>query len=177
MSVQELRQIYLQIRKHFADIEKVFGKMECFGSDHYEDIFGKDFARFIYYLAASDGVLAEAERRYINEITGANESTRDMISTIIKSGMATAGSREDFAKTPMISFIICLVADEVMIQSGVRQKPVFPILISFFTEVGVGLVSVDGTVTQGEKEDLVRVINTMAETAKKEIQKGAFSLK
>ena len=167
----KLRNQYLNIRKCLEQFEEDFGRKEILTkspdeSVHYVNVFGGDALIYALYLAAADGILAGEESAFITGVLG-QFYDHNFILEIIKSDsrVSTEEGRKEYEKTAMQSITLALINDRFYSSNKDKMGKLYtsPYLTGsitgFFKEFGIGLVGIDGEVSQEEKESIDTLLN------------------
>lgn len=178
--VFRLRFAYVRIKKHFDKFEEDFGLKEVLtkrdSSIHYSNVFGGDCLSLAFYLAASDGQLAVAETEFIEGVVRMGLTQSMTLELIKDSSMVDEEGREKYANTALSSLSIALISDKFYtakpelyqhsLYGGVNLAST---VMAFYKDFGMGLVGVDGDVSEEEKQDIDKLLKNL------EIVSSAFA--
>jgi hypothetical protein len=162
MTGEQLHQIFNALSEMLKLTEKEYRSIIpvklAGGSEYtYVDQLRYDTRMYCWYLAAADGRLDVAETNLITQVLGENTTQNEMLNLMNAVGVASPQWRSKYEKGAVCSLGIAVCSDYFDENRGGKAQ-LTNLLLQYFTELGVALVSIDGVVTESEKEAVVKFV-------------------
>ena len=160
--IENMRRAISSLKELMGTINEITGAMAAYGLDDSLSVDAGglvelELQRFLLYLMASDGVIADEEVALINRLFDCEFSAPQWKEVIVDTDTYT----NDFARTPLLSLRIAAYADEYMRIHGGEDVDVVGNVINGFAMFGKTFVSIDDDVTDSEVDDLTDYISML----------------